>query len=143
MLKKVILYLWQLPQHIIALFILKLLNKDVCITDRSYSKNVYFVKYGVFECGISLGDYIILDKKYFSKNYVYITEQTIKHEIGHSKQSLYFGWLYLLVIGIPSMFNNIWDRLFHKKWEYEKRVKWYYSRYPEKWADKLGAVNRC
>ena len=38
-------------------------------------------------------------------------EKTIKHEYGHQKQSLYLGWFYLLIIGIPSFLGNIWDRI--------------------------------
>jgi hypothetical protein len=46
-------------------------------------------------------------------------------------------------IGIPSaIFNNLRDRLFHKKWSSQQRYKWYYSRYPEAWADRLGEVQR-
>jgi hypothetical protein len=49
----------------------------------------------------------------------------------------------VIVIGIPSaVFNNLWDRLVHKKWPSTDRLKWYYNRYPEKWADKLGGVTR-
>jgi hypothetical protein len=51
--------------------------------------------------------------------------------------------LYLLAVGIPSgVFNNLWDRLFHRNWDAAKRHVWYYSRYAEKWADALGGVAR-
>lgn len=52
------------------------------------------------------------------------------------------GWFYLLIIGIPSVINNIWDRTFHKNWNRKRRLEWYYSRYPEKQADELGGVAR-
>jgi hypothetical protein len=55
---------------------------------------------------------------------------------------LILGWLYLPLVGLPSIIGNIWDRLFHKKWSSDRREKWYYSRYPENWADKLGGVIR-
>ena len=135
--KRVLLYIWQLPQHLLALIILKLVNRGVSIKEKWFGHYVYYVKHGVFNCGVSLGNYIILynDLKLNNK-----TITVIKHEIGHSKQSLFFGWFYLLLVGLPSICNNITDRLFHKKWDYEKRYNWYYSRYPEKWADKLGGV---
>lgn len=95
----------------------------------------------IFRSGISLGDYVILDKWYagrMSKK----TEQAISHEYGHQKQSLILGWLYLPLVGLPSICRNIWDRLFHKKWSASRRERWYYSGYPERWADILGGVIR-
>ena len=68
--------------------------------------------------------------------------EVIRHEQGHQKQSLYLGWLYLIIIGIPSFCGNIFDRLFHRKWDVSKRYDWYFSQPWEKWADELGGVNR-
>jgi hypothetical protein len=135
--KKILLFIWQLPQHLLALILIRVLgatktfNPSICIDFWLYKpKN----RLGEFISGVSLGRYIILKTK---------NVNTVKHENGHSKQSLIFGPLYLLAIGIPSaVFNNLWDRYFHKNWPTEKRHKWYYNRYPEKWADKLGGVNR-
>jgi hypothetical protein len=84
---------------------------------------------------VSLGSYIIVSKQ--------ASSTVIFHEYGHYRQSKLLGPLYLLLVGIPScLFNNVWDRLAHKKWSTERRVAWYYSRYPESWADKLGGVKR-
>lgn len=77
-------------------------------------------------CAISLGWYIL----YMGT----ITLDGIKHEQGHQKQSLYFGPLYLIFVGIPSIFLYIWYKLFNKSDE------WYHSHYPENWADKLGGL---
>jgi hypothetical protein len=85
--------------------------------------------------GFSLGRYICLNDKKCSI-------ETVKHEIGHSIQSKNYGWFYLLLIGIPSICGNIWGRIAHKNWDYEKSDKWYFSRFPEKQADILGGVNR-
>ena len=41
---------------------------------------------------------------------VYLT--TVSHEHGHQKQSMYLGWLYLLIIGLPSALRNITDIVF-------------------------------
>jgi hypothetical protein len=70
--------------------------------------------------GISLGKYIILSHDDID---------SIKHEYGHSVQSRYLGWLYLLVIGLPSL---LWA-MFYKGDDY-------YKFYTEKNADKLGGV---
>lgn len=128
-------FIWQLPQNLIALFIL-------LINCRNYTKEeiegvkVYFLKYGMFGCGVSLGNFILLSTIYKNPEYRYALPDTAKHEHGHQIQSLYLGFLYLIVVGIPSVCNNIWSRIA------KKDHKWYYSRYPENWADKLGKVER-
>ena len=53
--------------------------------------------------GISLGRYIILPWKYREYGKGSFIEKTHKHEYGHTRQSLRLGWLFLLVIGIPSI----------------------------------------
>jgi hypothetical protein len=136
-----IVWLWQLPQHLLGLLLIQLLSAK----KQSVQKpDGYVVQYWEYEpdnrfskflSGVSLGEYILLPARS-------VNENTILHEHGHSKQSLFFGFLYLFVIGIPSVINNLWDRLFHKDWSAEKRKLWYYSRYPEKQADKLGGVKR-
>lgn len=139
--KKIIKWIWQFPQNLIGLIILALNNKEEKEIRHVCGIKVCFVKKGVFDCGVSLGDYIILYDlyKYFPHDYL---TNTVKHENGHCKQSKYFGWLYLLLVGLPSVCNNIRNRLFHRKWTNEEKEKWYYSQYPEKWADKLGDVTR-
>ena len=67
---------------------------------------------------------------------------SIGREYGHQIQSLYLGWFYLLVIGLPSFIGCIWDILFRVNWSNEKRIDWYYHRFPENWADSLGGVQR-
>ena len=84
--------------------------------------------------GVSLGKYII-----FGGQHSIIS---VYHEEGHQKQSLYLGWLYLIVVGLPSFAGNIYDRIAHRNWNPKARIKWYYNRFPENWADKLGGVQR-
>jgi hypothetical protein len=137
--KTIILYFWQLPQHLFALIlwgILKLSKRVVYIEHGDMHPQNTFIIVRVRGWGVSLGKYILLDECHNNNT-------TKNHERGHSIQSLFLGPLYLLAIGIPSaVFNNLWDRLFHKKWDPYKRIKWYYNRYPEKWADMLGGVKR-
>lgn len=127
MVRDFILYLWQLPQHLLGLLLILLY--------RAKKKGEYYSAKRFFNSGISLGRYIILQEDCAYSD-------TIKHETGHSIQSKYFGPLYLLVVGLPSIARNIWDRIGHKKWDYNKRYRWYYSAWPEKQADKLGGVVR-
>ena len=78
--------------------------------------------------GISLGQYIIVSQ--------FATDNTIYHEIGHCRQSMYLGWLYLLVIGIPRL---AWAILYGT---IKPSANGYYKFYTEKWADRLGNVER-
>lgn len=70
------------------------------------------------------------------------TRTTLLHEYGHSVQSSRLGWKYLFTVGIVSFTRNIWDRLFHKKWDMVRRAYWYYKNWPEDEADELGGVTR-
>ena len=128
--KKVFLFIWQLPQNILGLII-------ILLTQAIKVKNYWLVNKYAF--GVCLGNFIIFGD-YGGRAEIF--ESDIKHEQGHQKQSLYLGWLYLIIIGIPSFSGNILDRFFHKKWDFEKRIKWYYNQPWEKWADKLGDVRR-
>ena len=88
--------------------------------------------------GVSLGKIIILSETAYKSIVI------IRHEYGHSRQSLYLGWFYLPVVGIYSaVFCNLWSRAFHRKWVYYDRQYWYYKKkWTERWADKLGGVDR-
>jgi len=120
-----------LPQNLLGLLV-------IFITGASYEKVLNweneYIAYNFQYFGVSLGKYIIFGKR--------STEIAYKHECGHCKQSEYLGWFYLLIIGLPSLLGNIYDRIFHQKWNNSKRVKWYYSQPWEAWADKLGNVKR-
>ena len=78
--------------------------------------------------GLSLGQYIFINE--------HALVETAKHEEGHQKQSVMLGWLYLLVIGIPSI---VWAGL--KSMGAFPKVS-YYSFFTEKLADKLAGVTR-
>ena len=131
---KLLGFLWQLPQNVLG-FILSIgTEKWLCPKGTIDNKEDVYVWYSdhIFNCGVSLGRYIILDTKYLN----YEHDITIKHEHGHQKQSRILGWLYLLTIGLLSVSGNIYDRIFHKGY------KWYYNQPWEAWADKLGGVKR-
>ena len=79
--------------------------------------------------GISLGKYIIVNQ--------FARDNTIYHELGHCRQSMYLGWLYLIVIGIPSI---VWAGLYGTI--IKPSANGYYKFFTEKWADRLGNVVR-
>lgn len=124
--RKVILYLWQLPQNILGLLV-------ILVTRAKREGDVWFTK--AFRFGVSLGSYVIFGGSY--------TDTAVRHEKGHQKQSQWLGWLYLILIGIPSVTGNIIDRLFHRKWSSTRRTNWYYNLPWEKQADSLGGVCRA
>jgi len=142
--KNTALWLWQLPQHLLGLLLIRLLNAERSVWLRkaeNYAPGIPYWRFkrdgrfSKFVSGMSLGEIILLPDDN-------ICDITVCHEYGHSVQSLYLGWLYLPVIGIYSaLFCNLWDRLFHKSWAREERSKWY-GRWSEAWADRLGGVDR-
>lgn len=124
--KNILLYLWQLPQNLLGLLVILFTQAVHC------NSGCWVTTKGRF--GVSLGNYIIFGQR--------VDNLSLKHERGHQKQSLYLGWLYLLVIGLPSVIGNIYDRIAHRNWSYKESEKWYYSQPWEAWADRLGGVER-
>lgn len=125
MIKKILLFIWCLPQQLVS-FIVRLFVKV-------YTKSTY-KDCVVYECNIkggslSMGNMIFLHEAHWGD------ENIIKHEYGHYEQSIRLGWFSLLVITIPSM---IWAGCF-KKYREKHNVS-YYSFYTESWANKLGGV---
>ena len=120
-------YLHQLPQNLLGLIIYLVNIKSVKRVYESSLNVWYYTAKHVSDKGISLGKYIFIDSDRE------VTLNTIRHERGHQKQSLYLGWLYLPVIGLPSLIGNI----LHRYIEFD-----YYSQLWEAWADKLGGVER-
>ena len=121
-------FIWQLPQNIIGIVYYIIHHNKIDTMIKYNGFNVYLVKN--IRYGISLGQFIFIPKGY---------EQTLllKHEIGHQIQSTKLGFLYLLVIGIPSF---IWNTFF-KRYRRLYGVS-YYSFYTERWADKLVGIER-
>lgn len=126
MIKQIINWTWCLPQNIIGLFVLLFTKLQGAKTERYNGTFVTRWKYG---SGVSLGQFIFVSE--------YASEMTIKHEYGHTRQSLYLGLMYLLVIGLPSI---IWAGCFGGY--RAKHGVSYYKFYTEKWANALGGVNK-
>lgn len=122
---------WQCPQNIVGCIVQKIYKATLITTYKD--ANVYSWS---INSGMSLGKYIFIPYKNpdLTKHRV---QQYIKHEYGHTMQSKYLGWLYLLVIGLPSA---VWNKCFQSY--REKTGKSYYSFFTERWADQLGSVER-
>ena len=125
MIKKILHFIWGLPQNIIGGIMWLIFSGKH--RHKKY-KNAYVCEMP-FGGGVSLGMFIFVSNMNW--------EETIKHEYGHTIQSMILGPLYLLVIGLPSV---IWAGCFDKY--RQKHGISYYSLYCEAWADKLGGVVR-
>ena len=121
---KILLFIWEILQNIIGLFLAFFYKTDEKIEYKG--RIIRYCK--KFPGGISLGNYIFVGTK---------NPKTIAHEYGHSIQSKWLGPLYLFIIGIPSI---IWAGLYGNVIKYS--INGYYKFYTEKWADKLGKVDR-
>ena len=120
---QILLWIWQAPQNVVGL-VFRLIYGWAAILFRG----VDVVVSSRFPGGISLGRTIVVKRPYLANT------DTWNHEYGHTRQSLYLGPFYLLIVGIPSL-------LWAAYWTPDRGVS-YYSFYTEKWADKLGGVVR-
>lgn len=127
---------WELPQNLVAMFIIYALNgyKSRCRVEYKEGVSVFYVKRGTFNSGVCLGEFILAPLWVMGK----FNLADRSHECGHRVQSRILGPLYFLVVGVPSALRNLRAR--HLKWPLYKKLKWYYSGWPEKQADKLGGV---
>lgn len=127
---KFIQYTWELPQNIVGVIIKHIFKATPYTTYKDATVYSWSIK-----GGLSLGKHIFIPFKDTDSGAENVQEY-IKHEYGHTEQSKRLGWLYLPVIVLPSL---VWAGYF--KW-YKKTNKSYYWFYTEKWADKLGGVER-
>ena len=123
--RNLILFIWQLPQHIVAIIYfgyLVMMCKDLGVDSRYKQAMVIPC---IMRGAVTLGNYVFvgLNSEY---------KETVKHELGHTIQSKILGPLYLIVIGIPSITYCGLRRLFPSL-----RKKNYYNFYTEKWANNL------
>lgn len=119
---KLLRWIWEFPQCLLG-FILTLCYK---VEYKETFKGIPIYA-GNFPGGISLGLYTIMNETSWKYNRNMIKE----HEWGHTRQSLYLGPLYLVIIGIPSgLHASIIEG------------PYYYDYFTERWADKLGGVIR-
>ena len=63
-----------------------------------------------------------------------------EHEYGHTFQSRWFGPLYLLLVGVPSLGRGIYRVLYRELTG--RRWRGYFDGWPEAQADRLGGVDR-
>ena len=121
--KTILAWTWCFPQELLGLIVR-------VVTKAQKQDGGYYI-YNVKSGSVSLGTYIMLCRAQSNSDTV------LKHEQGHTKQSFILGWLFLVVIGLPSI---IWAGCFDG-YRLKHGVS-YYTFYTERWADKLGGVVR-
>lgn len=129
--KDILLYLWQLPQNLLGWLLVKILGAQYLTMRQCKPTGTFVSIYSTpkMQGGISLGKYIVINDKHIYHNTVHA------HEAGHCVQSIYLGWLYLIVIGIPS---GIWCWIYDN-FDIETD---YYSFYTERWAERIAGIKR-
>lgn len=129
-LKKFILATWEILQNTLGAACVKIFKGEF----KCYHGDAKVYTWKFPYNSMSLGKFIFIGNKVYATRYM---DNTLKHEYGHTIQSKYLGWFYLLVIGLPSL-GWAWlgegYRVKHKRSYY-----WFYT---ESWADKLGGVER-
>lgn len=132
--KAILLALWQLPQTLLGRLLVVLYRAEAVY--HLEGATVYSAR--KMQGCISLGEVIILGQG--------ADENSRQHEYGHCLQSRILGPLYLIVIGVPSfvmaqlsMISYLAEKRDGKRRDY---WRYYFMRWPENWADKLGGVVR-
>lgn len=135
---ELLILIWMSLQSFLGAFVVLITRAEkeyINFDDEVYE--VYFAsRFNKSWSGVSLGPFIIF------ANSQQASCDSVKHEFGHFLQSAMLGPLYLILIGLPSICGNLWDRFAHRNWLSKKRIKWYYSQPWEHWADILGNVDR-
>lgn len=126
----VILSLWQLPQIIVGLVLLLIFRNKEKYTNPHNHVSVWNINSGrVFGTAcFSTGPIIVTCEG--------ASEDTLKHETGHSLSSIRLGWFYHIIISIPSI-CFFWYRKIKKK-----DMDWYYSCWTEAFAERNGMTDR-
>lgn len=98
--KYIILFIWQLPQNLVAVIVMPFIGKLTKVWDGDYSACYHGER---MSGGISLGSFAFisncLNTSSRRKEYIY-------HELfGHTVDSKRWGPLYLIVWGLPSLLN--------------------------------------
>lgn len=134
--KEALKYLWQLPQNLLGLLLFAFYRPDRMHTTQNGIVICYSYK---MKGGISLGKYSLVNVCHYRQDISEsLKRDTVRHEaIGHAKQSLYLGWLYLPIVGLQSI---LWAALYGRIVKPTKNG--YYRFWTEKWADRLGGVKR-
>lgn len=139
--KKVLYFIcqwtWGIAQSLVGLIVF-LMN----IRSKHYFYHGAVITEWKNKSSVSLGMFVfVTDDPYFypklKREYTKaeLSKRLLVHEYGHTIQSLIFGPLYLIVMGIPSSLWGFLPSACRKR--KNERVS-YFSFFTEKWANRLG-----
>ena len=126
----ILLFPWLILQWIPGLIFLAIFHNAEIYTNEEAKVTVIKVNKGYFNGNacFSCGPIIFTTPN--------CSEDTVRHETGHSVQSLIFGILFHFVVSIPSIIRFCYKRA--RNLDHE----WYLSGWPEKSAEALGHTSR-
>lgn len=124
-----VLFIFQILQVITGLIGLAIFHNFEIYTNKDAHIKVIKINKGNFLGGacFSSGPFIFVVPN--------CEEEILKHETGHSVQSIILGPLFHIVISTPSVI------LFWRRRLGNKSKAWYYKHFPENWANSLGHVD--
>ncbi|MBX3185891.1 MAG: hypothetical protein KF819_02705 [Labilithrix sp.] len=129
--------LWEAPQTALGLLNLgiQLAARNVAAIERERGR-VFVELRGTG--AVSLGHFVFWGT--VDSPMVRVNPSNRAHEYGHALQSRLLGPLYLLVVGVPSSLRVAYATI---QYAFTKKP-WdgYYDGFPERWADRLGGVDR-
>ena len=135
--KRMLLNIWQLPQNLLgALLFWWYRRNSESHTGTFYGLRVLYSDR--MHGGLSLGKYVILPLSAGMSpecEWPKSVEDLHCHEWGHSWQSRLLGWLYLPFVGVQSIAHAF----LHDRHCEDKE---YHHFWTERWADRLGGVER-
>ncbi len=127
---------WEAPQSLLGVAILAAEAATKRLVDIEVEDGRLLVE--SIGTGISLGHVVFWSRE--NSRWHDLDLRNRAHELGHTKQSRMLGWLYLPIIGLPSIsraaYALVYREMTGRPWTR------YYEGYPEKWADRLGGVCR-
>lgn len=118
---------WGIIQNVIGLFLYLVNSRGRRFRYNNAVATVWRSKRG----SLGMGMFVFISESEQGDRF----EFTLRHEYGHTLQSIILGPLFLPVIGLPSL---LWAGLPVFRRYRERRGVSYYSFYPECWANFLG-----
>ncbi len=123
---------WGLPQNLVGLALLLLLGRQQRQWYHGALVTWYRGRPWLARTGyVSLGMFIFVDGALQPP----VRDQVLVHEYGHTIQSLCFGPLFLLTVGVPSV---LWAGIHARRLRMGRKTSRYTARYPESHANYLG-----
>ena len=133
---KPLLFTWELPQNLLGMLVFSIMRIRNQFVSMDKQGHHFYIE--TANTGVSLGWFIFWTPA--GNRFSHFENDCRMHEFGHSRQSVFLGPLYLIVIGIPSLSRVFYSRWYRRK--YGCNWKNYFNGFPENWADKLGGVNQ-